>query len=58
MRVRPWRLPAKVMVAPNSPSARANASTAPEMRPGMTSGRVIRRNTVVGEAPSEAAATS
>ena len=48
MRVRPCRLPAKVMVAPNSPSDRANASTAPETSPGSTSGTVIRRNTVVG----------
>ncbi len=54
----PWRLPANVIVAPNSPSARAKDSTAPDISPGSTSGRVTRRNTVVGRAPSEAATTS
>ena len=46
------------MVAPNSPSDRAKESTAPDTSPGSTSGSVIRRNTVVGPAPSEAATTS
>ncbi len=46
------------MVAPNSPSDRANDSTAPDSSPGSTSGTVIRRKTVVGRAPSEAATTS
>ena len=32
--VRPWRLPAKVTVAPNSPRARAQHSTAPAMIDG------------------------
>ena len=32
--VRPWMLPAKVIVAPNSPSARAHASAAPAMSDG------------------------
>ena len=42
--VRPGKLPAKVMVAPNSPSARAQHSTAPAATPGATSGSVTRRN--------------
>ena len=44
-----------MIVAPNSPSARAKESTAPDTRPGRTSGRVTRRKTVVGRAPSVAA---
>src|SRR6185369_9196213 len=44
--VRPGTLPAKVMVAPNSPSARAHVSTAPATSEGRTSGSVTRRNTV------------
>src|SRR6266581_2624129 len=48
----------KVMVAPNSPSARANASTPPAMIPGMASGRVTVRNARAGPAPSVAAAAS
>ena len=39
-------------------SDRANASTAPDTSPGIASGRVTRRKTVVGPAPSEAATTS
>ncbi len=42
--VRPGKLPANVIVAPNSPSARAQHSTAPAAMPGATSGSVTRRN--------------
>src|SRR3954462_2492922 len=56
--VRPGKLPAKVMVAPNSPSARAQHSTAPAPIPGAISGRVTRRNVVQREAPRVAAASS
>ena len=51
-------LPAKVMVAPNSPSARAQASTAPAATDGAMSGSVTRRNTVNRPAPRLAAASS
>ena len=44
VRVVPCRLPAKAVVAPNSPRQRANASTEPEARPGSTSGTVTCRN--------------
>ena len=43
--VRPGKLPAKVIVAPNSPRARAQHSTAPAASEGATSGSVTRRNT-------------
>src|SRR3712207_4350347 len=46
------------MVAPNSPSARAQHSTAPAAMPGATSGRVTRRNVVHRSAPRVAAASS
>lgn len=54
----PGRFPAKVMVAPNSPSARAQVRAAPATRPGATIGRVTVRNTRTGDAPSEAAVSS
>ena len=56
--VRPERLPANVIVAPNSPSARAQASTAPAAIDGHTMGSVTLRSTVRREAPSVAAASS
>ena len=56
--VRPGKLPANVIVAPNSPSARAQHSTAPAAMPGATSGSVTRRNAVQRPAPSVAAASS
>ena len=56
--VRPWRLPAKVTVAPNSPRARAQASTTPARKAGAIIGIVTRRNTVKRDAPSDAAAVS
>ena len=40
--VRPGILPASISVAPNSPSARANASTVPATTPGPASGNRIR----------------
>ena len=52
------RDPAKVSVAPNSPSDRANASTAPEIRPGASSGSDTFHHTVDGRAPRVAATTS
>src|SRR4029450_9384528 len=54
----PGKLPAKVIVAPNSPNARAQQSTAPAATPGATSGRVTRRNVVQRPAPRVAAASS
>ena len=57
-RVVPGKLPANVIVAPNSPRARAQASTAPAVMPGVMRGRVMRRNTVIGAAPKVEAASS
>ena len=54
----PGKLPAKVIVAPNSPRARAQHSTAPAPREGAISGTVTRRKTVIRVAPSVAAASS
>ena len=56
--VRPGKLPANVIVAPNSPSARAQQSTAPAASDGPISGTVTRRKTVIRLAPSVAAASS
>ena len=56
--VRPGKLPAKVIVAPNSPRARAHDSTAPAASDGATRGRVTRRNVVHRDAPSPAATCS
>ena len=50
--VRPGRLPAKVMVAPNSPSARAHESASPDKMAGRASGRVMLPNTRQLLAPS------
>src|SRR4051794_8827860 len=58
VRVTPCRLPAKVIVAPNSPSALAQHSTAPATRAGRISGSVTRRKTVSRFAPRVAAASS
>ncbi len=54
----PGKLPAKVMVAPNSPRLRAQASTQPASTPGRASGSVTRRNVVQRSAPRVAATTS
>src|SRR5712672_3416418 len=51
-------LETKVMVAPNSPSALANASTMPAMTPGKASGKVTVRNAHRPLAPRVAAASS
>lgn len=48
----------KVIVAPNSPSARAHASMELTAMPGAISGRVTRRNAVKREAPRVVAASS
>ena len=58
MRVTPGRLPARVMVAPNSPRARAKASTAPAPIAGPTIGSVTREKVNHRVAPSVAAASS
>ena len=54
----PGKLPAKVMVAPNSPSARAHASAEPAASAGPIAGKVTRRNVYQREAPSVRAASS
>ena len=54
--VSPRTLPAKTIVAPNSPTPRANASTAPAARPDAASGRSTRRKVRHGDAPSVRAA--
>src|ERR1700676_4566311 len=56
--VTPGMLPTKVMVAPNSPSARAKQSTMPAMMPGSISGSVMVRTTMERLPPSVAAAAS
>ena len=48
----PGRLPAKVIVAPNSPSARAQASAAPAQRLGPISGSVTCANVTAGWRPA------
>ena len=48
----PWKLPANMIVAPNSPRPRANASAAPAARPPNASGNAIRANVLAGLAPS------
>jgi hypothetical protein len=54
----PCRDPAKVTVAPNSPSARAKHSTVPDTSAGPSTGRVTRRSTYPGLAPRARAASS
>src|SRR6266508_843823 len=56
--VRPWRFPANVMVAPNSPSALAQHSTSAAAICGASMGSVTRRSTYQREPPSVAAASS
>ena len=56
--VRPEMLPAKVSVAPNSPSARAHASVAPATSDGAMSGAMTRRKTSSRDAPKLAAVSS
>ena len=52
VRVRPSMFPAITMVAPNSPSARANASTVAAAIPGNASGTVTRHQVRAGGTPS------
>ena len=51
-------LPMISTTEPNSPTARANASAAPDRIAGTRLGRMMRRKVVSGAAPSEAAACS
>ncbi|KAG1182371.1 hypothetical protein G6F35_015621 [Rhizopus arrhizus] len=56
--VRPGRLPAIIRVAPNSPSARANASSTPAAMPRAAKGKVTRKHTPASPTPSTRAAFS
>ena len=56
--VLPGMLPATISVAPNSPSARANASSTPARMPRVASGSVTRKKTATGARPSTLAASS
>src|ERR1700704_534885 len=56
--VSPGMLDTKVIVAPNSPMARANERMVPAMMPGSMSGSVTVRKTQTGWAPSVLAASS
>ena len=56
--VRPSMLPANMIVAPNSPSARAQVMTRPAASAVRASGNVIDRNSRHSEAPSTRAASS
>ena len=58
VRVRPGIAPAIMIVAPNSPSARENPSTAPAAMPRDASGSVIVRRMRNDPAPSVAAMSS
>ena len=58
VRVTPGMLPAIMIVAPNSPIARAKPRTAPAASAGYASGSVIEKNTRSGDAPSVAAIAS
>src|SRR5262245_19632550 len=51
-------LPATTIVAPNSPRARANASTAPPRTDGHARGRLMVTKILAGDAPSVAATRS
>src|SRR5688572_7895008 len=56
--VRPWKLPAKISVAPSSLSARAQHRMAPANTDGHERGRTIRQKMRSGLAPSVAATPS
>src|SRR5439155_26696536 len=56
--VRPSMFPANMMVAPNSPNARAQASTRPAASAAFASGTVTERKTAHSPAPSARAASS
>ena len=49
--VLPGMFPASMMVAPNSPRARAKVSTVPEMIPGRQLGKTIRQKMAVSDRP-------
>ena len=49
--VRPRKEPANMMVAPNSPRARAQHSTAPASSAGKARGTVTRQNVPRGDSP-------
>ena len=53
-----WVLPASSTIDPNSPTARAKASAAPETIAGRSAGRTTRLKITALEAPREAAASS
>ena len=53
----PRTLPAKMIVAPNSPTPRAKASTHPASSPPAASGSPILQNVRPGPAPSVRAAS-
>src|SRR6185437_10326087 len=55
--VRPGRFPANVMVAPNSPRARAQVIARPAMSDGIARGSRTRRNVYGGVAPRVTAAS-
>ena len=57
-RVIPARLPAKMIVAPNSPTARAQPSAAPAPSPVRASGTATRQNVRADPAPSVRDASS
>ena len=50
--VMPWNEPAKTSVAPNSPSARPQASAVPAARPGIAAGIATRANVRASPEPS------
>ena len=56
--VRPSKLPANMIVAPNSPSARAQVITSPAASAAPASGTVINRKSCASVAPSTRAASS
>ena len=56
--VTPGKLPANMIVAPNSPRARAQVMTAPAPKLGKAIGRVTVRKTFAGDAPRSAATSS
>ena len=56
--VTPWNDPAKISVAPNSPSALPHASAPPVTRPGIATGTATRANVRASEAPSVRDASS
>ena len=56
--VTPRKDPANISVAPNSPSARPQASARPAISPGSAAGIATRANVVASPAPSVREASS